>query len=935
MLGIMLRKVWNKKWFSICQLVGVIFLVATVVSFPMYQTAIFNRMLTDEFDLAYSRTGEWPAVNSLSYTARREAEGETIKKIESYVENLHGQLGVTQKEILFYYVTGKMDAYSQLNRDDVDVLPLRLSFLSDMQDHISILAGTMYSDTGISPDGYVEALISQECMINSALLLGETIEFPTLHNPEGETLRIRIVGVFDAKDKKDLYWQVSPDELTNNCMIREEIYREYFIGEQSKDMTLVVNYYPMWEYGDLKAGDVPRLYKETKYMLERGPYSKYFEEAGYVSVLEDYMRKKSRIEAVLFLLQVPVWILLGAFLFMISTQVYDIERNEISVTKSRGGSGVQIFLLYFYQSIFIAALGAACGLPLGGVFARLLGATDSFLEWNLDRRLEVAVTLDTIWYLLAAMAGCILIMALPAVRHSRLSIVHLKHEKATVKWSWWEVCFLDVILLGIGLYGYFTYAQKETEIAESALMGARMDPLLYISSSLFIVGAGLLLVRLQPLIVRLLYFVGRVIWGPAAYISFMENRKNGRKQQFIILFLIISISLGMYHSTAARTILQNAKENVSYLDGADIIVKEVWSNNSSISYEGISARLEYYEPDFDKYASFPGAASYTRVVYDEASRISSGKGSMQAITLMGIHTFQFGQITSLPRRLLEKQYNEYLNELAASPKGALVSRNFCEILGYEIGDKINIVNGDNQSVTCDILDFFDYWPGYMSSTIELNPNGSTDTVPKYLVVANIAQLTKGWGKVPYEVWISMQEENVHNTSQWFQEQNVRLEKFVDRNADIEAVAEDPLLQGTNGILTIGFLITMLLCSVGYLIYWILSIKSRELIFGVLRAEGMHRGEIYCLLLLEQLFCGGFAILSGTLVGIFSSRMFVPILQVAYAASNQALPMHLITRQQDMIKLYSIIGVLLLVSLGILMAMVRRLNVAKALKLGEE
>ena len=42
---------------------------------------------------------------------------------------------------------------------------------------------------------------------------------------------------------------------------------------------------------------------------------------------------------------------------------------------------------------------------------------------------------------------------------------------------------------------------------------------------------------------------------------------------------------------------------------------------------------------------------------------------------------------------------------------------------------------------------------------------------------------------------------------------------------------DPVLQGTNGILTVGFIVVLLLCTVGFLIYWILSIQSRALLFA--------------------------------------------------------------------------------------------------------
>ena len=82
---------------------------------------------------------------------------------------------------------------------------------------------------------------------------------------------------------------------------------------------------------------------------------------------------------------VPVLILLGAFLFMISGQMYEMERNEISVIKSRGSSGGQIFRLYLYQSLFLTLVGGAVGIPLGSVFSMILGSASNFLEFDREK----------------------------------------------------------------------------------------------------------------------------------------------------------------------------------------------------------------------------------------------------------------------------------------------------------------------------------------------------------------------------------------------------------------------------------------------------------------------------------------------------------------------------------------------------------------------
>lgn len=115
----------------------------------------------------------------------------------------------------------------------------------------------------------------------------------------------------------------------------------------------------------------------------------------------------------------------------------------------------------------------------------------------------------------------------------------------------------------------------------------------------------------------------------------------------------------------------------------------------------------------------------------------------------------------------------------------------------------------------------------------------------------------------------------------------------------------------------------------------MSIRSREMIFGVLRACGMHKGELFHMLMNEQIFSGLFSVFAGIGIGKLASVMFVPILQQAYAASNQVLPMKLVVNASDMMRLYGVIAGVMIVCLLVLILLLLKMNVAKALKLGEE
>ncbi|MBR3508086.1 MAG: FtsX-like permease family protein [Lachnospiraceae bacterium] len=937
MLKVMLQKLWHKKWMVLCLLLGCILLIATVVSFPLYRNAAFDRMIKDEFDDYVSEKGLWPAMNSMLMIAKNDREGKSIVKLENAMAEMDGAMGVTERERIYYYSLSKAPLQSTWNRTDLGTDGLRLGFMSNLEKHAKLLSGEMYSESGYSEDGAFEVVVSQDCLVNNNLLVGETFEFTGLADANKNMIRIKIVGVFAEEDSTDFYWQVKPSDMGIVALMKEDLFREYFLGENAYHYSITCQFFNLFEYDDITAEKVDQLMEKTVYYTEESAIRKTMSKPEYRELLENYLSKRTRIEAALFILQVPVLILLCAFLFMISGQMYDMERNEISVMKSRGGSSSQMFRLYLYQSTFLTLLGAAAGIPLGTVFCRLLGSTQNFLEFNVRRQLNIKFD-QSVWsYAIAAAVGCVLIMTIPALKHSRLTIVKLKQSNALRKRSWWEKIFLDVILLGISLYGYYNFSKNQGSLAASVMEGQTLDPLLYLSSSLFIVGMGLLFLRLQPLVIHLIYLMGKRFWKPASYASFMENVKNGRKQQFIMLFMILTISLGMYHAVVARTILQNAKENTEYLEPVDIVIKEVWNKvPSSTDNPTDTATAAYMEPDYSRFASMPGVEAYTKVFLDERGSVKTVDKTQSACTILGIHTKEYGTITNLEAELTGKPYREYLNELAVAPDGVLLSANFRDVFGYKVGDSVEYKDRYGTIIQAKIVDFFDYWPGYEPTSITVGADGTAQKQNNLLVIANFATIQKNLGIYPYEIWAKLEPGATSDAIyEWIKEKNIHVVKYADKAAAMRQVVQDPLLQGTNGVLTMGFIVTIILCAVGYLIYWIMSIRSREMIFGVLRACGMHKGELFHMLINEQIFSGVLSIFAGIGIGTLTSRMFVPMLQTAYAASNQVLPMKLIVNQTDMNRLYLVIAGVMALCLLTLITLVFKMNVTKALKLGEE
>ena len=933
MLGIMLQKMWHKKWMNLCLLLGCILLVATVVSFPLYQRAAYDRMIQDEFSNYISSEGLWPTMNKMTTVSTLDREGSTITKMESLVKEINNNLGVDTHQTILYYNLTANEAKSLMNRSDKSTVSCKIGAISGIEDNINIISGEMYSESGIREDGSLEVIVSQSAMVNLGLLVGETIEFTGLKDAKGNLIRLYISGVYTENSENDaFYWQSEMKSISDTCFINIDLFRSMFTGENAGKYTITCRYTSMFEYENITADKVDKIVDQTDYYTEKSAYRSIMKTPDYRNTLDTYQRKKDRISQTLIILQVPVLVMLAAFLFMISGQMYEMEKNEISVIKSRGSSGGQIFRLYLYQGLILTTVGALIGVPLGRVLSKVLGATRNFLEFDTSENLTITFTKEAWIYVLAAMFVTLMSMTLPAIKHSKVTIVKLKQSKAQKKKSWWEKFYLDIVLLLVSLYGYYSF-HKNMSVADTVLQGESLDPLLYISSSVFIVGAGLLFLRIQPYLVKLIYMIGKKFWGPALHVSFMENIKNGRKQQLIMLFLIMTISLGMFHATVARTILENAIENTDYKDGVDVVIKEVWTQQ--VDSNG-NATGVYTEPEYNKYSSMECAAGYTRVYNDSNAYISLSKNDHTMVTIMGIHTKEFGQMTMVDRSLNEDYYYNYLNKLAEVENGVLLSRNFETKLGFKVGDSITFYNETGSYINGKVVDFYDYWPAYELTSSWINPDGTAETGENYQIVTHYDLTRQKFGILPYEVWIDLKDgydsEDVYN---WIEESGIRLKKYVNREDDLEATRQDPLLQGTNGVLTMGFVVTLILCAVGYLIYWVMSIRERELIFGVLRATGFHKSEVFKMILTEQIFSGVFSVFAGIGIGKLTSKMFVPILQQAYASTDQILPMKLITNEMDMYRLYAVIGTVMVICLAVLIMLLFKMNVTKALKLGEE
>ena len=108
----MLQKMWHKRWMNLCLFLGITLLVATLVSFPLYEHAAYDRMLQDEFETYLANEGKWPTSNTMVTFSKRDKKGTTIEKMEKFVTELADTLGVTETQSIACYSLTASDIHS-------------------------------------------------------------------------------------------------------------------------------------------------------------------------------------------------------------------------------------------------------------------------------------------------------------------------------------------------------------------------------------------------------------------------------------------------------------------------------------------------------------------------------------------------------------------------------------------------------------------------------------------------------------------------------------------------------------------------------------------------------------------------------------------------------------------------------------------------------
>lgn len=955
MLQMILRKMLNNRWLVGSLLLGLVVAVGLMSSIPAFTNGVLQRLFIKDMEEYQRVVKNFPG--GLLVSINQDIGAQNGAKVLAHLTNTlqNDVIPSLSAPLLDQVTVMRSIPFMAVLLDQKEESPETgiLYSMSNLDQHITLIDGRLPAAEPV--DGIYEALVTEKGMMDRKMVLGHLYELTT-SSAEDATFRVKPVGVFKEKEGNDPYWFAKSTEYNKGFILNEELFRKTILEE--KNLVTAIRYYAAFQYQEFQFTDkeklvsvVPELEENLmQFGLKKADLSFQFPVS---SITKKYDEQNQHFRTILWSMYVPIFVMLIIYLVMVSGLIIERQRTEIAVLGSRGAGRAQIFGIYFVEILILGLLALLIGPFVGIQLSKVLGISNGFLEFVDRTGIQVKMNGEVLAYAVWTVLACMFLLLISIFFATRQNIVTHKQNTARMTGqAMWHRLFLDVLLLLIAGYGWYSYQNMLENVGKTTegSMVMSVDFLLFFVPVLFSLGFGLLCLRIYPLFLRGIYSLGRRIWPISVHTTLVQVGRASRQYQFLMVFVTITVAVGMFSASTARTINLNAEEQVFYQNGTDVRLMLNWASdkpfvfihrNPNMQFEGakiapepVKPPIQYEEPDFEQFQRLPGVEHATRVFIHDMAEISEGQKSVREVRLMGIDAKEFAQTIWWKQELLPHHIYDYLNVLGKKPNAVLISRTLANKMNVKEGDTVMVGWKRIRPVEMIVYAIVDYWPGW--SPVGPRSSSSSAIEEKYLMVANLPFIHNKLHLEPYQVWLNMQPEASSEALYNGLMQNDAKPIFISNaRQQLIEIKNSAFYLGVNGSLTLGFLLSMLITFIGYVMYWVLTLGARKLQYGVFRAMGMSFGSLVRIIAWEQFFTFGVAFAMGMAAGKLANMLFLPALSLYLHAEKQIPPFTITSAAEDEWMIYSFVAITLVVGIGIVGAILSRMQIHQAVKLGED
>lgn len=946
------KRLLTQRFLSLASIAGLMIAAGFILSVPLYADATYFRLLREELlagnesDLTQKPADYAP----LSFVFEQQANGQNspqwknVVKVDEYFSDAALRtVGLPVIQVIRRFRT---DGYYMYPPRDPNNPGTQYALTTADFAFITPLDKTIIVVNGATPQPQV-SLLSQgepiQAMASEAFASDYGVQVGDLYSlrtPKGQ-IPVSIVGIWRAVDPTAPYWDVKIDNL---LILNEETYKG-FISDRVDDELRNATWNIVMSGSSLHAKDITALAKHIHTIESQAntllPNTKLI--TSPLNALASYQKSSQTLTYLLFAFSVPILSLILAFIGLVAGLFVNQQRGEMAILRSRGASTGQVVGISLLQGALLGAVALVGGVGLAYLITHFIGKARSFLDFSAAGGLRVSMTPQVLGYGLLGIAVILLIQVLiPSFGAAENTIVTYKQERArSFRTPWWQKFYLDVLLLipaGYGLW-QLTRQSKQALGGSGTIPDPLQNPLLLLVPALGIFSVALFTLRLVP---KLMAFISWMLRPTKSVGLLMAARYLERTPAFYnapLVLLVLTLGLSAFTASLAHTLDTQLAKQMHYQAGTDINLYEYGTTINENSPNPV-----YTFSPVEDHLTIPGVHAATRVGrYQFTAALSNGAVTG---TFLGIDRLTFPSAAYWQGDFASESLGGLMNRLAPDSNGILVPNSFLKKQGLKIGDTFALgiatgVPGQSIPIQAKIAGSFELFPTW-------NPEKGL------LLVGNLDNLYLNAGaEYPHEVWLgTTSNADPVKISYAVRGYSILLDQSADQSklvqnglntvvkewssADLNIRAEQrrPERQGLFGLLSVGFLASALLTVLGFLLYALFSFRRRYIEMGMLRAIGLSIRQMTALLAAELAFLILLGIGVGTALGVFASQLFVPFLQIGASAQSQYPPFQIQIAWSSIAEIYILFALLFIAALSVLSALLVRMKIFQAIKLGE-
>lgn len=945
MLSLVYKRLRHNFGLTISALIGIVAVLGMVICIPVFSNAVSSKVLREQLSEKASSTNRGLFSLHMYYIDKRSASPLRVPIVEEVTNQINrgvsNYLGLNASHIDVEVQTNSLGWMPVVPRGTgrPDEAWMNLSILSSraVRDYGVIIEGKWPEATEAGP---IQTAVIEKTADEYFLNVGDRFKMGPIE--------IEISGIWKPKRGSDAppdAWFQSPDTAYKDKLwVPLDTYAARIDAMMERSISFV-SWYVVVDDTQMRYDQAPE-YARGLVQLDtnlRRVLPGMVNDYSPLDALNEYQDRADKLTTMFYAVSGPMLILALLFISLTATIAVQQYEQETATMRGRGTSWAQVAFLNLVESVVLIIVSLPAALLVGWLAATMIGQTLSFLQFTNRSGLQIDLRgANLLWLALSALL-ILISRFMPVLNVSRTTIVGVKQERSRAsRKPIWERFFLDFFLLIPGIYAYITMSglAKPFKFLSAVLPensgDTYRDPLLYVAPSLFAMALCMIMLRLLPLILRGLALAVDNLPRVWAYLSLQQVARRPQDHSSALLLIMISLSLAIYSASTAKTLDQWLHDSAYYKSGADLVIREFVLEQSSDSggpAPGSSTPKKkdlsvdsYF--DISEHLKIPGVEHVTRVGKYNGT-FSYGVGELPA-RFMGIDRLEFPQVAFYRNDFASQSLGALMNALAATPNGLLVPAGMLEEIGLRIGDELNVdmmVVDQNTSLKMVIVGTYDYFPTVFP--------GQRPT----LVFNLEALFDDPDSAVGYDVWLNLRPDTDMKALDYQIRQLIGLNQAVievQGNAfqEVKEMLDQPERVGLFGVLNVGFIATGLMPGIGFVLYSYASLRRRFIQLGILQAIGLSVKQLVGYLALEQFLLMGIALACGAGIGLATSKLFVPFLQIGAGRTAPVPPFEVLIGWSESAWLSLAFGLVLFMTMIGTIWYLAHMKVFQAVKMGE-